>query len=205
MKSNVCKIEKGIKDLAVILKESEKVAVYNELTHKQTLQLRLICEEVDGMLPNIVDNFSGDFWIDFEDGVCKVNISLRFDEFTAEKKQGLVDIAKNKKNAATVGIVGKIRSALENVFLDQDSFGSNEMLLESRYFSMDYYNAADHFSGMDYACFWSLEQYRSTVKKEDKKEAWDELEKSVIASVADDVIVGVKGKRADIVIVKKFA
>lgn len=204
MKSNVCKIENGTKDLAAILKESEKVAVYNELSHKQTLQLRLICEEIDGMLPNIIDNFSGDFWIDFEDGVCKVNVSLRFDEFTAEKKAGLVGVAKNKKNAATVGIVGKIRSALENVFLDQDSFGSSEMMLESRYFSMDYFSAADHYSGMDYACLWSLEQYRSTVKKEKKSEAWDELEKSVIASVADDVIVGVKGKHADIIVVKKF-
>ena len=204
MKSNVCKIENGTKDLEVILKESEKVAVYNELTHKQTLQLRLICEEIDGMLPNIINDFSGDFWIDFEDGVCKVNISLKFDEFTAEKKQELVAIAKNQKNAATVGIVGKIRSVLENVFLDQDSFGSNEMLIESRYFAMDYYNSADHYTGMDYACLWSLEQYRSTVKKEEKNEAWDELEKSVIASVADDVIVGVKGKRADIIIVKRF-
>lgn len=205
MKSNVCKIENGTKDLAAILKESEKVAVYNELTHKQTLQLRLICEEIDGMLPNIINDFSGDFWIDFEDGVCKVNLSLRFGEFTAEKKKGLVSIAKDKKNAATVGIVGKIRSALENVFLDQDSFGSSEMMLESRYFSMNYYSGMENFAGMDYACLWSLEQYRSTVKKEDKAEAWDELEKSVLACVADDVVVGVKGKRADIVIVKKFA
>ena len=126
MKSNVCKIENGTKDLDAILRESEKVAVYNDLTHKQTLQLRLICEEIDGMLPNIIDDFSGDFWIDFEDGVCKVNVSLRFEEFTAKKK-------------------------------------------------------------------------------EEKTEKWDELEKSVIASVADDVIVGVKGKRADIIIVKKFA
>ena len=205
MKSNVCKIEKGIKDLDAILKESEKVAVYNELTHKQTLQLRLICEEIDGMLPNIVDNFSGDFWIEFEDGVCKVNISLCFDEFTAEKKQALVDIAKNKKNAATVGIVGKIRSALENVFLDQDYFTSGDVRLESRYYASEYYNTMDYHLGMDYACFWSLENYKSTVKKEDKTEEWDELEKSVIASVADDVIVGVKGKRADIIVVKKFA
>ena len=205
MKSNVCKIEKGTKDLDAILKESEKVAVYNELTHKQTLQLRLICEEIDGMLPNIIDDFNGDFWIDFEDGVCKVNVSIRFDEFTAEKKEGLVALAKNKKNAAAVGIVGKIRSALENVFLENDSFGGGDMSLESRYFVTQYYDSMDHYSGMDYACLWSLEQYRSTVKKEEKTEAWDELEKSVIASVADDVIVGVKGKRADIIVVKKFA
>ena len=39
---------------------------------------------------------------------------------------------------------------------------------------------------------------------EEEKE-WDELEKSIIASIADDVIVGVKGSQADIIIVKKFA
>ena len=74
MKSNICKIEKGSLDLEAILKESEKVAVYNELTDGQASQLRLLCEEVDGMLPNIIDEFCGDFWIDFNDGVCKINI-----------------------------------------------------------------------------------------------------------------------------------
>ena len=205
MKSNVCKIENGTKDLAAILRESEKVAAYNELTHKQTLQLRLICEEIDGMLPNIIDDFNGDFWIDFEDGVCRVNVSLRFNEFTPEKKEELVGISKNKKNASAVGIVGKIRSTLEDVFLVEDAFGGGDMSLESRYFVTEYYAGIDHYSGMDYASIWSLEQYRSTVKKEAKTEAWDELEKSVIASVADDIIVGVKGKCADIVVIKKFA
>ena len=204
MKSNVCKIENGTKDLAAILKESEKVAVYNELTHKQTLQLRLICEEIDGMLPNIIDDFNGELWIDFEDGVCKVNVSLVFDKFTAEKKEDLVGIAKNKKNAAAVGIVGKIRSALEDTFMADDAFDDGDMSLDARYFVTEYYDITDHYSGIDYARIWSLENYRSTVKKEEKTEAWDELEKSVIASVADDVIVGVKGKRADIIVVKKF-
>ena len=205
MKSNICKIENGTKDLAAILKESEKVAVYNELTHKQTLQLRLLCEEIDGMLPNIIDDFSGDLWIEFEDGVCKVNISLYFEEFTPEKKGELVGIAKNKKNAAVSGIVGKIRSALEDVFFEDGCFAGPDLSLESRYFVTRYYDSMDHYSGMDYACLWSLEQYRSTVRKEEHTEEWDELEKSVIASVADDVIVGVKGKHADIIIVKKFA
>jgi hypothetical protein len=41
--------------------------------------------------------------------------------------------------------------------------------------------------------------------KKEQAEKWDELEKSVIASVADDVIVGVKGKRVDIVVIKRFA
>ena len=199
MKSNVCKIENGTKDLAAILKESERVAEYNGLTHKQSLQLRLICEEIDGMLPNIIDDFNGELWIEIENGVCKVNVSLTFKEFTAEKKKELVGVATNKKNAAATGIVGKIRSAIENVLLDGDNFRSFEMASESYGFSTEYYDR------MDYSHLWTLDRYRSSVSREKQREAWDELEKSVIASVADDVIVGVKGREADIIVVKKFA
>ena len=199
MRSDICKIDNSTKDLEAIFRESEKVAEYNGLESKQALQLRLICEEVDGMLPNIIEDFSGSLWIEYENGVCKVNISLRFEEFTVDKKKELVGIAKNKKNAAEAGIVGKIRSAVENFFLDEDVAQGFDMSAESFYFP------TEHYSRMNYFCIWSLEQYRTTVDKEPKPENWDELEKSVLASVADDVIVGVKGKQADIIIVKKFA
>lgn len=199
MKSNVCKIENGTKDLAAILAESERVAAYNGLTHKQALQLRLLCEEVDGMLPNIIDAFEGDLWIEYENGVCKVNVSIQIPTLSSGKKEELVGVAKNKKNAAAVGIVGKIRNAIENVFLSDtlaDAFSAS---------AMTYGMATGYVDYVDYSYLWSLEQYKNTVNKEEQLEAWDELEKSVIASVADDVIVGVKGNRADIIIVKKFA
>ena len=199
MKSNVCKIENGIQDLEAILKESEKVAVYNELNHKQTLQLRLLCEEMDGMLPKIISGFDGDFWIEFENGVCKVNASIEIDRFTAEKKKELVAVSKNKKNAAVSGIGGRIRSVLEDMFLDEDVVRNYDI-------SMNSFNFANSFAvGTNYSYMWSLGQYKNGVDKEEKAEDWDELEKSVIASVADDVVVGVKGRRADIVIIKKFA
>ena len=199
MKSNVCKIEKGTKDLAAILKESEKVAVYNELTHKQTLQLRLLCEEIDGMLPELIGDFDGDLWIEFEDGVCKVNVAIEFDEFSTKKKEKLVALSKNNKNAAAVGIVGKIRSAIEDFFLNEDNLHAYIMSNGTYHFATGY---AD---GVDYSYIWSLDQYKVNVKKEKESENWDELEKSVIASVADDVVVGVKGSKASIVITKKFA
>lgn len=199
MISNVCKIENGTRDLDAILKECQKVAVYNELSHKQSLQLSLLCEEIDGMLPNIIDEFDGDLWIEFTDGVCKVKLSIEFEKFTKEKKESLVAIAKNKKNAAAVGIVGKIRSAVENYFLDEEV--QQAQLVSSAPMNLE----AVYFESVDYSYFWSLDQYRTTVQKEEDGQAWDELEKSVIASVADDVIVGVKGTRADITVIKKFA
>jgi hypothetical protein len=160
--------------------------------------MRLLCEEIDGMLPNIIDDFEGDLWIDFEDGVCKVNVSIKIPEFNAGKKEELIGIAKDKKNAAAVGIVGKIRNVIEDFFLDENS----ECAMSA---ASNAFQASTGFNeGVDYSYLWSLEKYRSTVKQEDGNEGWDELEKSVIASAADDVIVGIKGKRADIVIVKKF-
>ena len=199
MKSNVCKIDNGTKDLEAILKESERVAEYNGFTHKQTLQLRLLCEEVDGMLPNIIDDFEGDLWIDYEDGVCKVHVSIKIPEFNVDKKEDLIAVAKNKKNAAAVGIVGKIRSAIEDFFLNENDMCTFDMPTGA------FYVVNGCCEGIDYSYLWTLDQYRTSVRQEERTDDWDELEKSVIASVADDVIVGVKGKKADIIIIKKFA
>ena len=199
MKSNVCKIENGTKDLDAILAESERVASYNDFTHKQTLQLRLLCEEVDGMLPSIIDDFDGELWIEYKDGVCKINVSVEIKEITAAKKEEMINVAKNKKNAAAKGIVGKIRSAIEDVFLDKELVEAYAISANAIHFSTGY------GTDITYPYYWSLEQYREVISKDKPVEEWDELEKSVIASLADDVIVGVKGRHARIEIVKKFA
>ena len=199
MKSGICKIENGTRDLAAILKESEKVAAYAGLDHKQSLQLRLLCEEIDGMLPNIIDDFEGALFIDYDGGVCRVNVSVKIPELNSKKKEELIEIAKDKKNSAAVGIVGKIRDAIENFLLAEsveDSFYATSAI---------FHPSIGYSEGVDYSYLWSLEQYKSTVNQMEQADEWDELEKSVIASVADDVIVGVKGSQADIVIVKKFA
>ena len=66
------------------------------------------------------------------------------------------------------------------------------------------FNAGVEYSvGISPVYSWSLNKYRDVVKKENQED-WDELEKSIIANLADDIIVGVKGKQANIVVVKKF-
>lgn len=195
MKSNVCKFENGQRDITAILKESERVAQYNGLTHKQTLQLRLLCEEIDGMLPNMIDDFEGALWIEFEDGVCKIKISVSIPQLDSEKKEELIGIAKNKKNAAATGIVGKIRNSIEDFFLKKETVDAFTLSMSSIGYS----------EGVDYTYLWVLDEYRNGIEKDKQTEAWDELEKSVIASVADDVIVGVRGRCAEIEIIKNFA
>ena len=199
MKSNICKIENGTGDLEAILKESQRVAEYNGLNHKQTLQLRLLCEEIDGMLPNIIDDFEGELWIDYNEGVCKVNVSISIPEITAAKREELIAVSKAGRNAAAVGISGRIRHAIESFILDQKALGT--VVAPAAILCL----TSGYSDTVDYASLWTLEGYKSTLKKEDQVEAWDELEKSVIANLADDVIVGIKGNRADLILIKKFA
>ena len=45
---------------------------------------------------------------------------------------------------------------------------------------------------------------RVAEEETDRKEYWDELEKSIVANLADDVIVGINGRVVDIVIKKRF-
>ena len=199
MKSNVCRIDKGTADLAAILKESEKVAVYNDLTPKQTLQLRLICEEIDGMLPHVVGNFNGNFWIEFQDGVCKVNASVKINDLNPGRKKDIIALSSDGKNAFATGMVGRIRNIIENFFLNEE-----EYMKTFASSSPSFHASTEYSEYTGYSYTWSLEDYRGSVKKKEQPEAWDELEKSVISSVADDVIVGIKGDQADIIIVKKF-
>ena len=198
MRSNVCKIDKGTKDLEAILKESEKVAVYNELTHKQMLKLRLLCEEIDGMLPNIIEDFEGELYIECVDKVCSINISLSVPELNSEKRAELINVANNKQNASAVGIVGKIRNAIESFLLSEDAKSVFTVCSDSFYLSTGYVNESA------YSHLWTLDKYRKAVNKDEMAESYDELERSVIASVADDVTVGVKGNRAEIIITKNF-
>ena len=64
-------------------------------------------------------------------------------------------------------------------------------------------------STLDYE--WSMmryeEQLSSRIRQDDSaaKEAWDELEKSVVAHVADEIKVAIRGRTVELIIQKKLA
>lgn len=58
---------------------------------------------------------------------------------------------------------------------------------------------------------WSMEDYRKQLEQyraqnqKDAEEAWDELEKSVVAHVADDVKVSIQRRTVEMTIFKRMA
>lgn len=191
MQSDIIKISRSEDNLNKILSETQKTAEYARLTSKQSIKMRLIAEEFVGMMRELSQNFEGEFWIEREDlsfsFVAQIHINEVMDMQTKRK---FIEVSSDKKNAAAKGIMGKIRDVVENLLYSENAMYSASFIsyqLETAVLLNDQ---------------WTLNRYKDAERN--KPEPWDELEKSIIANLADDVIVSVKGKNVEIVIMKNF-
>ena len=192
MKSDVIKISRDADNLNKILFETQKTTEYASLDTKQTIRARLIAEEFVGMLKELSQDFEGEFWIEREGLSFSYITQLHINEvMDMQTKRKFIEISSNKKNAAAKGIMGKIRDVVENMLYPENAMYSASFIsyqLETSVLLDDQ---------------WTLNRYRDAERN--NEEPWDELEKSIIANIADDVIVAVKGNNVEISIIKNFA
>ncbi len=197
MKSNICKLSKDKKCLRNIISETEKVLEYNNLNKQNALRLRLLAEEMVGLISELIDNFEGDFWLENEGNKYRLYASLNVKNINKELKENLIELSSNKKNNLAKGIKGKILSVFQNIALD---IAENGAYVPSSY----YYTSCEEYAHA-YSYTWSLTEYTTNIKTSENKETeWDELEKSIIAKLANDVLVGVLKDKVEILIVKDF-
>ena len=195
MKSDICKLSNDTASLEALLLETEKAASYSNLDKKQSMRLRLLAEELVGMLPFLLDFSDGEFWVENEGKNFSLHVSLKPNEsLTMEKREKLLEVSTDGKNSATVGIMAKIRIAAQFMLIDYEK-NSAEM---PAFYS---YGTAEGMTVQ--SSVWSLSTYRQKVGQE-KDEKWDELEKSIVSNIADDVLVGLDGKKVDIIVKKTF-
>ena len=193
MKSNVCTLTKSMDDFSIIPDEAEKTAKYNELTDKQATRLRLLSEELICMLPELLEYGTGKFWIENSGKDYELHVALEVENYFNLDRDKILSVSSSGKNAAAVGIKNKIRIAMELMMI-----GYAEA---AQYEGVDFYEMGMMNEYMNYNKSWSLGQYMDHAKG---KEKWDELEKSIIAKLADDVIVGIIGNKVDVVVKKSF-
>ena len=209
MKSNICKLNEDLTCLKKVLAEVDKVAVYNGLENKKALRLRLLAEELCGMLPALVQNFSGEFWADSEGDSYELHVELKAQDMTLDLRDELISVSKSGKNAAAKGIMGKIRAVTETMLL-----AASDPTLPVPATSGDFYDGHGFNMGFGfidpemsyetgYVYSWSLNNYKTAVE-DNEEEACAELERSIVAKLADDIIVGVRGKNVEITVKKSF-
>ncbi len=208
MKSNICKLNEDLTCLKAVLAEVDKVTAYNALEEKKALKIRLLAEELCGMLPGLVANFSGKFWAENDGESYELHVELKAEDMSIDVRDELISVSKSGKNAAAKGVMGKIRAIAETMLLA--AFDPDLAPLTVRGELYDYHGYSMELGYIDsmiatekeYTYSWSLYDYKTAV--EDKEDEYAELERSIVANLADDIIVGVRGKNVAIVVKKAF-
>ena len=195
MKTDTIRVSSRGAEMETALKQAEKVAAYKSLGAQSALQLRLLTEEMMGLMRSITGETEGAFWIEDEEGVYQLHLKTenRMDE---KQKEELISVSSEGRNEAARGLMGKIRTFFEPaggtpVFAGLFMPGSSPQMYQSM--------------------SWSMTDYKKRIarmreeRQEGAEEAWDELEKSVVAHVADDIRVSIRGREAELIIIKKLA
>ena len=196
MKTNVISITSDLAGRAEAMQEAERFSVYNGLTGKNAMHIRLLTEETISMVNGIVKDFEGDLWMESEPTpsglLCRICVAANVSVSEGQEEQ-LLDIATAGKNTEAVGILGKIRQLFRWSLQQTDTTSSLQTNTLSSWYAM----------GVQDASYWSLRQYTQQLQqKQPEGEEWDELEKSIIAKLADEVRVGIRAERAEVVIEK---
>ena len=196
MKTNVISITSDLAGRAEAMQEAERFSVYNGLTGKNAMHIRLLTEETISMVNGIVKDFEGDLWMESEPTpsglLCRICVAANVSVSEGQEEQ-LLDIATSGKNTEAVGIRGKIRQLFRWSLQQTDTTSSLQTNTLSSWYAM----------GVQDASYWSLRQYTQQLQQQQPEgEEWDELEKSIIAKLADEVRVGIRAERAEVVIEK---
>lgn len=180
------------------------------LSEKTSSRLRLLTEEMLSMVRSITENFTAEFYIECDDdNVCKLHLEAKSD-LDYRQRRDLLSVSTEGTNIASLGIMDKIRWIFEAGLVHmEDSF---KLQAEFGNGYLDYGMLGSIDSGMSQAVYaWSMQKYKDSVDSQRQNEsnlaaldAWDELEKSIIANIADEVQVGVTRDRVELIVTKSI-
>ena len=133
-------------------------------------------------------------------GVYELHLQART-LLNSEKKEQLLAVSSTGKNESARGLMGRLRDFFD-WGSDEDLAGFSSPLLMPDMF--------EHSSSPMLDWEWSMKRYETALstmagQNDAAREAWDELEKSVVKNMADDVKVSIRNGVVEMVILKKLA
>ena len=198
MVSDVIRFSNGGNGVAEALTQAEKTAAFRDLEKREALHLRLFAEEMLGMARSLTGEREGDFWIESEGRQFRLHLKVTT-PMNAEKRKNLLAASTSGKNAAAVGFMGKIRDLFERSF--EAPGGIYLSPLESAGpFALSIPFGPENAPGV-----WTLTTYKNVLRDTDAApDQWDELERSVISRLADEVKIAIDGGDVEMVVEKTF-
>ena len=179
----------------------------NNLSKRDSMHVRLLAEEMLGMVRAITGEFKALFWIEGNNEQCHLRLTADV-EMDPNKRRELMSASTSGKNTSARGIMGKIRELVEIGMENYEDVSKLQMQYGVDPISYGMMGIDNEMMSQAMLT-WSLNQYRESVsgsrdENEAYEEAWDELEKSIVANVADDVQVGIMKDKLEMTIFKRF-
>ena len=199
MKTDVISVSSRGRRMESALVQADKVAAYKGLSAKDALHLRLLAEEALGLMRSITGETDGLFWIEDRDDEYELHLQVQA-ALSEDRRARLLSVSSSGKNESAKGLMGRLRA-----FFDWDS--DEDTAACSSLFLPDMLESSSPMLDWE----WSMKRYESILSSRivqdapGAQEAWDELEKSVVKNVADDVRVYIRSGTVELVILKKLA
>lgn len=200
MKTDVITVSSQGTRMEAALEQVDKVTAYKGLTGKNALHLRLLAEEMMSLMRSVTGAGEGLFWIEDDKNEYRLHLQVNT-RLTGEEREKLLEVSSSGKNESAKGLMGRLRDFFD-WNSDEDLANYSGPLMMPDMF--------EHSSSPMLDWEWSMKRYESSLysrMENDPKarEAWDELEKSVVKNVADDVKVYIRNGVVELVILKKLA
>lgn len=200
LKTEQIKVTSAGAGMEEALQLTEKFGLESGLERKENLRLRLLAEELFGMMRSIVGEVEALYWIEGEDQKFDVHMEGEV-VLNQDVRKKLIEVSTRHENAAAQGFMGELRDMIGAAMLPK---GESPSMLSLGLMTM---GSPSGYMASSGSYNWSLNKYREELQAaEDKeaKEAADELEKSIVASLADEVAVRIEGSQVEIVVTIAF-
>ena len=129
MKSDVIKIDNSGNGFQDALIQTTKSAQFRNLSHKETLQLRLCAEEMLSLARSVTGEMQASFWVESTGKQFDMHLSTKT-VMDREKRENLFASATTRKNEAATTFLGKLRDAFEQAMLSDVTYSIPEDALD---------------------------------------------------------------------------
>ena len=129
MKSDVIKIDNSGNGFQDALIQTTKSAQFRNLSHKETLQLRLCAEEKLSLARSVTGEMQASFWVESAGKQFDMHLSTKT-VMDREKRENLLASATSRKNEAATTFLGKLRDAFEQAMLSDVTYSIPEDALD---------------------------------------------------------------------------
>ena len=184
------------------LELTEKTGAYCGLDHKSILRLRLLSEEIIELIRPFSSEMKGDFWLETNDNNVEIHLKTEI-PMDLQTRNELLSVATSGKNSAAHGIIGKIREMIARVSLPDDP--ETKAMSDQALGLMALGSQMGSYYGGAYS--WSMSTYVSSINNstaitDETAAAKDDLEKSIVANIADEIKVNIVESDVEVVIYK---